>query len=153
MNHFSICLFKYLFSCIFRYLFEYMWRERIRRSGEDLFTSFLKLIAKRQNVVTPEEDLPKVFCSSNIYVSNIICSTLSKWTHPSGIVSSVVIQCQIKRIRGFTCKETVLRDLRGRTSVHTVELNSPASNLLLHTQVDGARRGLQRTESYVSWCF
>ena len=61
MNHFSICLFKYLFSCIFRYLFEYMWRERIRRSGEDLFTSFLKLIAKRQNVVTPEEDLPKVF--------------------------------------------------------------------------------------------
>ena len=35
----------FLFS---RYLFEYMWRESVRRSGGDLFQSFLRLIANTQ---------------------------------------------------------------------------------------------------------
>ena len=61
LDNFFLQYFKYVVSSILRYLFEYMWRERIRRSGEDLFVSFLKLIAKRQAVVTPSEELPKVF--------------------------------------------------------------------------------------------
>ena len=62
-----------------RYLFEYMWRQRIRRTGADLFTSFLKLIAEKQREVTPPEELPKVwlffslifliiFAFKNIYI-------------------------------------------------------------------------------------
>ena len=50
--------FNYL---LVRYLFEYMWRERIRRSGADLLTSFLKLIAENQRIVTPPDDHLKVF--------------------------------------------------------------------------------------------
>ena len=37
-----------------------MWRLQIRRSGADIFTSFLHLIAEKQLVVSPEEELPKV---------------------------------------------------------------------------------------------
>ena len=33
----------------------------MKRTGEDIFTSFLKLIAQKQTEVTPVEDLPKVF--------------------------------------------------------------------------------------------
>ena len=50
-------------KCIHWYLFEYLWRQRVKRTGEDIFTSFLKLIAQKQteSEVTPVEDLPKVF--------------------------------------------------------------------------------------------
>ena len=44
-----------------------MWRERIRRSGADLFTSFLKLIAEKQSEVTPDEDLPKVYLFFSLF--------------------------------------------------------------------------------------
>ena len=38
-----------------------LWRQRVKRTGEDIFTSFLKLIAQKQTEVTPVKDLPKVF--------------------------------------------------------------------------------------------
>ena len=46
---------------MFRYLLEYMWREQVRRSGADLFKSFLQLIAERQSVISPPEEIPKVW--------------------------------------------------------------------------------------------
>ena len=46
---------------IFRYLLEYMWREQVRRSGADLFKSFLELIAERQREISPPEELPEVY--------------------------------------------------------------------------------------------
>ena len=47
---------------MFRYLLEYMWREQVRRSGADLFKSFLQLIAERQSVISAPEEIPMRNC-------------------------------------------------------------------------------------------
>ena len=44
----------------FKHLFEYLWRVHIKRSGDDLFTSFLQLIAKDQRLVAETDEDNKV---------------------------------------------------------------------------------------------
>jgi len=42
------------------YFFEFMWRESVKRSGGDLFQSFLRLIAKIQSKDSPSQEFPDV---------------------------------------------------------------------------------------------
>ena len=134
-----------------------MWRQRIRRTGADLFTSFLKLIAEKQREVTPPEELPKVwlffslifliiFAFKNIYLLCCHCSILLRWILQSGIASTVVIRWRTKRSKGFMCRETAKSALHGRTFARFVDLSFQANILLQFTWAGGVKRGLPETD-------
>lgn len=42
------------------YLPEYLWREKVKREGGDLFLALLKLIAEKQKDQNPETDQAEV---------------------------------------------------------------------------------------------